>query len=91
VRYNTPMSPDEQVLDVLKFMAAHTVGRPLIHGEIASTYERWDTLKPSDKERYWSRCRRRFAAAQPTLAMKDRIRDADECVHLVAHSLLVVN
>lgn len=78
------MSPDEQVLDVLKFMAAHTVGRPLIHGEITSTYERWASLEPSEKERYWSRCRRRFAVAQPTLALKDRIRDADECVHLVA-------
>ena len=78
------MSLDEQVLDVLKFMAANTVGRPLIHGEIASTYERWDSLEPQDKERHWSRCRRRFAAAQPTLAMKDRIRHADECVHLAA-------
>jgi hypothetical protein len=85
------MSPDEQVLDVLKFMAAHTVGRPLIHGEIAGTYERWDTLNASDKERYWSRCLRRFAAAQPTLALKDRIRDADECVHLVARSAMVAN
>ncbi len=85
------MSPDEQVLDVLKFMADHTVGRPLIHGEIASTYNRWSSMEPTEKERLWSRCRRRFAAAQPTLAQKDRIRDADECVHLVLRQSLTVN
>jgi hypothetical protein len=85
------MSPDEQVLDVLKFMAAHTVGRPLIHGEIASTYHKWESLEPVEKERLWSRCRRRFAVAQPSLSQKDRIRDADECVHLVLRQSLMVS
>jgi len=85
------MSPDEQVIDVLKFMAEHTIGRPLIHGEIARTCERWVSMEAIEKEKQWSRCRRRFAAAQPTLAQKDRIRDADECVHLVLRESITVN
>jgi len=77
------MSTDEQIRDVLAFMASHTQGRPLTYGEIRATYQRWDQLTVDEKAMRWDRCRRRFAAAQPALALKDRVRHADEAMRLV--------
>jgi hypothetical protein len=77
------MSHDEQIRDVLSFMASHTHSRPLTYGEIQATYNRWGELTSTEKAMRWERCRRRFEAAQPSLAQKDRVRDAAEAVRLL--------
>jgi len=74
------MSPDEQIKDVLRFFADHTRNRPLIYEEIAKTANRWDELDSDQKQLLFERCRRRFGAVHPTLALKDRVRHAHEAV-----------
>ncbi len=85
------MSFDEQIRDVLAFMASHTQARPLTYDEIQATYFRWDEFTANEKALRWERCRRRFAAAQPTLAQKDRVRDADEAVQLLTAGSMTVH
>ncbi len=85
------MSYDEQIRDVLAFMASHTQTRPLTYSEIQSTYFRWDEFTPDEKTVRWERCRRRFAAAQPTLAVKDRTRHASEVVKLLVKESATVH
>ncbi len=77
------MSTDEQIKDVLRFFADHTRNRPLIYEEIAKTANRWDDLAQDQKIVMFERCRRRFSAAHPTLAMKDRVIDACEALRSV--------
>lgn len=74
------MSSDEQICDVLAFMARHLGDRPLTFAEIEGTRHRWSRLTPEEKATRWERCRRRFAAAQPVLAQKGRVRHASELV-----------
>ena len=78
------MTPDEQVKDVLRFFADHTRNRPLVYEEISKTANRWDDLSPNQKLILFERCRRRFGAVHPTLATKDRVRDAHEVVSELA-------
>ena len=72
------MTPDEQIKDVLNFFADHTRNRPLVFNEIAKTANRWDALSNDEKVLLFERCRRRFSTVHPTLAQKDRVRDAQE-------------
>jgi|GEM_PF-1755934 len=72
------MTPDEQIKDVLNFFADHTRNRPLVFNEIAKTANRWDNLSVEEKIVLFERCRRRFSTVHPTLAQKDRVKDAQE-------------
>ena len=74
------MTTDEQVKDVLRFFADHTRNRPLVYEEIAKTANRWDSLAAEQKIVMFERCRRRFGAVHPTLALKDRVIHAGEAL-----------
>ena len=74
------MTPDEQVKDVLRFFADHTRNRPLVYEKIAKTANRWDDLATDQKMVMFERCRRRFGAVHPTLALKDRVVHAHEAL-----------
>ena len=74
------MTPDEQIKDVLRFFADHTRNRPIVYEEIAKTANRWDDLATDQKMVMFERCRRRFGAVHPTLALKDRVVHAHEAL-----------
>jgi hypothetical protein len=69
---------DSQAIEVLKFMARNVQTRPLLHSLLMSDIERWARLPAQEKPRVFDRDVRRFAVACPTLAQKDRVRDAAE-------------
>ena len=71
---------DRQAFEVLQFMARNTQHRALYHEVIVQDMERWPDLKPEEKLTVYERNVRRFKAACPTLATKDRIRDAAEAL-----------
>lgn len=77
------MSLDQQVLDVLSWMALNCADRPLTQGEIRRIANRWDSLTTPEKQTGWDRCFRRFRAAKPTLAVKDRVKHASEAVQML--------
>ncbi len=77
------MTPDEQIKDVLRFFADHTLNRPLVHSEIEKTANKWDDLTYHEKVVLFERCRRRFSAVHPTLAEKDRVKHASEMLYSV--------
>jgi hypothetical protein len=75
---------DEFALDVLKFMARHVQSRPLLHELLTSDIDHWNEIAITDKPKVFERDVRRFAAACPTLAQKDRIKHASEGLHRMA-------
>jgi len=83
VLYNRHMSLDQQVLEVLSWMALNCADRPLTQGEIKRILNRWDSFTTTEKQSGWERCFRRFRAAKPTLAIKDRVKHAGEAVQML--------
>lgn len=77
------MTLDQQVLEVLGWMALNCADRPLTRGEIERIVYRWESFTVDQKRLGWDRCYRRFRAAKPTLAQKDRIRHAGEAVRML--------
>jgi hypothetical protein len=75
---------DTQAIEVLRFMARNVQTRPLLHALLISDIERWHELAPIEKPRVFDRDVRRFAVACPTLAQKDRVRDAAEGLRTAA-------
>jgi hypothetical protein len=67
-------------------MARNVQGRPMLHGLLMSDIHRWTNIPDPEKKNVFARDVRRFSAACPHLANKDRILNALEALDIVSAS-----
>ncbi len=67
---------ESQALEVLDFVQRNVQSRRMIHDLVCADIARWSDVAPDEKVNILERNVRRFRTVCPTLAQKDRVRQA---------------
>lgn len=81
------LSPSEFAYDVLVFMRRHVSQFSMLSDMLQADIDRWYSLPLAEQRVVFERQRRRFETVCPTLARKDRVRDAAQGLAEVSFAL----